>query len=86
MKKLMVAIVTVLCLVGFNARSFADEKSQMTGEKTEMKGEMKEKTEMKGEMKETKKKMKKHKTEMKGEMMEKKDEMKGMQGEMKGGQ
>jgi hypothetical protein len=68
MKKMMLSLVAVMCLVGFSSLSFAEDMGKMKGD---MKGEMKD---MKGEMKG------KHE-EMKGDMKGMKDEMKG---EMKG--
>jgi hypothetical protein len=88
MKKIMLSVIAVMCLVGFSSLSFAEDmgsmKGEMKGMKDEMKGEMKSdmkgmgmKDEMKGEMKE---KMKAKHDEMKGQMKE----MKGMKDEMKG--
>jgi hypothetical protein len=89
MKKMMLSVITVMCLSGVSSLSFAEEMGKMKGE---MKGEMKSKhDEMKGEMKG----MKDMKDQMKGEMKAKHDEMKGemkgmkdmkdeMKGEMKG--
>ena len=45
MKKIMLSVIAVMCLVGFSSLSFAADMGKM---KDEMKGEMKE---MKGEMK-----------------------------------
>jgi hypothetical protein len=91
MKKVMLSVFAVMCLVGVSSLSFAEDMGKMKGD---MKGEMKAKhDEMKGEMKGMKDEMKgdmkgemkaKH-DEMKGEMKGMKDEMKGdMKGEMKG--
>jgi type III secretory pathway component EscU len=57
MKKIMLSVIAVMCLVGFSSLSFAADmekmKDEMKGEMKEMKGEMKEKMgEMKGKMKE----------------------------------
>jgi hypothetical protein len=90
MKKVLLSIATVACLVGFGTLSFAEEMGKMKGEmKGEMmKGEMKAKTdEMKAkhdEMKAKTDEMKMKKDEMmKGDMKMKKDEMKGgTKGEM----
>jgi len=66
MKKIMLSVIAVMCLVGFSSLSFATD---MGGMKDEMKGEMKGmKDEMKGEMKGEMKEMKGMKDEMKGEM------------------
>lgn len=65
MKKLMVAMVAVMFLLGFNAVSFADEKA---GGKMESKGEMKGDAkggEMKGDAKAGEKKEEKKKEEKK---------------------
>jgi hypothetical protein len=75
MKKIMLSVVAVMCLVGFSSLSFAEDMGGMKGEMKEMKGEMKG---MKGEMKD---KTKGKHDEMKGEMKGMKDDMKG---EMKG--
>jgi hypothetical protein len=83
MKKIMLSVIAVMCVVGFGSLSFAEDMGKM---KDEMKGEMKEmKGDMKGDMKgEMKGKMKAKHDEMKGEMKEMKGEMKGMKDEMKG--
>lgn len=77
MKKMMAAIVAVLCLVGFNSMVFADEMGKMKGEIKSEKGEMKDK--MGDEMKSKKDEMK---GKMGDEMKSKKGEMKGKMGEM----
>jgi outer membrane murein-binding lipoprotein Lpp len=90
MKKMMVSIAAVACLMCMGSYSFADEmgkmKSEMKG--NEMKAEMKTKHD---EMKAKTDEMKAKTDEMKSEMKMKKDEMKGekmrsdhMKGEMKG--
>jgi hypothetical protein len=86
MKKMMMAVMAVMCLAGFSSLSFAEDMGSMKGE---MKGEMKSKMsgkhdEMKGEMKAKHDQMKGEMKEMKGERKEMKDEMKDMKGEMKG--
>jgi hypothetical protein len=88
MKKMMLAVIAVMCLVGFSSLTFAADMGKM---KDEMKGEMKEKmgemkgdksSEMKGDMKgEMKGDMKDDKM---GAMKEKMGEMKEKMGEMKG--
>jgi hypothetical protein len=84
MKKIMLSVIAVMCLVGFSSLSFAADMGEM---KDKMKGEMKEKMgemkgdkagEMKGDMKGE------MKGDMKGEMKEKMGEMKEKMGEMKG--
>ena len=51
MKKFMLSLIAVMCLVGFSSLSFAEDMGKM---KEEMKGDMKgHKDEMKGEMKGT---------------------------------
>jgi uncharacterized protein YjbJ (UPF0337 family) len=87
MKKIMLSVIAVMCLVGFSSLSFAADMGEM---KDKMKGEMKEKMgemkgdkagEMKGDMKgEMKGDMK---GDMKGEMKQKMGEMKEKMGEMK---
>jgi septin family protein len=89
MKRMMMAVMAVMCLAGFGSLSFAEDMGSMKGEMKEMKGEMKSKMtgkhdEMKGEMKAKHDQMKGEMKEMKGEMKEMKDEMKDMKGEMKG--
>lgn len=83
MKKILMSVVTVVCLAGFGALSFAEEMGKMKGEKKGemMKGEMKAKPD---EMKAKTDEMKMKQDEMmKGDMKLKKDEMKGgMKGEM----
>jgi len=68
MKKIMLSVMTVVCLAGFSALSFAgDPGNKMKGE---MKGEMKAETET----------MKAKEHQMKGEMKGMKGEMKGAMG------
>jgi uncharacterized protein YjbJ (UPF0337 family) len=83
MKKIMLSVIAVMCLVGFSSLSFAADMGEM---KDKMKGEMKEKMgemkgdkagEMKGDMKGE------MKGDMKGEMKQKMGEMKEKMGEMK---
>jgi hypothetical protein len=65
MKKMMLSVMAVMCVVGFGSLSFAEDMGKMKGE---MMGEMKGmKDEMKGEMKGMKDEMK---GEMKGKMGE----------------
>jgi hypothetical protein len=88
MRRIMVAVVAVLCLAGFSAVSFADEMGKgKEGMKGEMKGDMRKTHDDMGDMKhdkdqmqgDTKKQMKGDSDKMKGEV-EKKDDM----GKMKG--
>jgi hypothetical protein len=86
MKKIMLSVIAVMCLVGFSSLSFAEDmgkmKDEMKGEMKEMKGDMK--GEMKGDMKgDMKGKMKAKHDEMKGDMKQMKGEMKEKMGEMK---
>jgi hypothetical protein len=48
MKKIMLSVISIMCLVGFSSLSFAEEMGKMKGMKDEMKGM---KDEMKGDMK-----------------------------------
>jgi len=81
MKKIMLSLFAVMCLVGFSSPSFADElgkmKEDMTGEKDKMKTGVKGKAD---EMKGKGDAMKKKEESMKGEMKGTSDEMKGMMG------
>lgn len=60
MKKIMLSLTAVMCLVGFSSLSFAEDMGKMKDEtKGDMKGEMKGmKGEMKGDMKDMKGEMK----------------------------
>ncbi len=82
MKRLMVAIVAVLCLAGFSSLSFADDmgkgKDSMKGE---MKGDKKKTPDDMGDMKHDKDKMQ---GEMKGDSGKMKEIDKGEMGKMKG--
>jgi hypothetical protein len=73
MKKIMLSVIAVMCVIGFSSLSFSADM-----------GEMKDK--MKGEMKEMKEKMGEMKGDMKGDKAgEMKGEMKGdKMGDMKG--
>ena len=82
MKRILLSAVALMCLIGFNAVSFADELGKM---KDEMKGEMK--SDMKATGDAMKEEVTGRKDEIKGAMgalKGKKDEMKGAMGELKG--
>ena len=78
MKKMMLSVIAVMCLVGFSSLSFAADMGKM---KDEMKGDMKEKM---GEMKDKMKGDGMKDDGMKGKMKEKMGEMKDKMGDMKG--
>jgi hypothetical protein len=75
MKKIMMAMVAIVCLIGLNSTVFADEMGKMKGEMGQMKDKMGD------DMKSKKGDMKSQKDAMKGKMG---DDMKSKQGEMKG--
>lgn len=75
MKKIMLSVMAVMCLVGFSSLSFAADMGEMKDKMKEKMSEMKgdKSSEMKGDMK----------GEMKGDMKgDKMGEMKGKMGEM----
>ena len=77
MKKMMLAVIAVMCLVGFSSLSFAADMGEMKDKVKEKVGEMKDK--MKGDgMKDDgmKDKMKEKVGEMKDKMGDMKDKMK----------
>ena len=83
MKKMMLSVIAVMCLVGFSSLSFAADMGKM---KDEMKGDMKEKMgEMKDKMKGDGMKDDGMKDDgMKDKMKEKMGDMKDKMGDMKG--